>query len=87
MATDAHQRRTSLITVSLAVLLPLLLSLPPSPARAETPIRGGEFVYVVPASDFPSTDGHREETYAVIHPLAPFYSLLIKTNPGTGTSR
>jgi peptide/nickel transport system substrate-binding protein len=26
-------------------------------------------------------DAHREETYAVIHPLRPFYSLLIKADP------
>jgi len=63
------------------VLLALLVSLPLSRARAESPVRGGELVFVVPASDFPSMDGHREETYAVIHPLAPFYSLLIKANP------
>src|SRR3546814_690055 len=26
-------------------------------------------------------DGHRETTFALIHPIAPFYSLLIRANP------
>jgi peptide/nickel transport system substrate-binding protein len=64
------------------LLLALLLVLPaPAPAAAETPVRGGELTFVVPAAGFPSMDAHREETYAVIHPLRPFYSLLIKVNP------
>jgi len=29
----------------------------------------------------PSLDGHREQTFATIHPAAPFYSLLIRINP------
>jgi peptide/nickel transport system substrate-binding protein len=48
---------------------------------AEQPSRGGELTFVVPASGFPSMDAHRETTFAVIHPLRPFYSLLIKANP------
>jgi peptide/nickel transport system substrate-binding protein len=62
--------------------LALLLALWAEPARsAETPRRGGELAFVVPASGFPTMDAHREETFAVIHPLAPFYSLLIKVSP------
>jgi peptide/nickel transport system substrate-binding protein len=64
------------------LLVALLLALPVrAPAAAETPVRGGELDFVVPASGFPSMDAHREETYAVIHPLRPFYSLLIKVDP------
>jgi peptide/nickel transport system substrate-binding protein len=77
MLIHSHRRCASLIVV----LLALLVSPPVSRVRAESLVHGGELVYVVPASDFPSMDGHREETYAVIHPLAPFYSLLIKANP------
>jgi len=77
MLIHSHRRCASLIIV----LLALLVTLPVSRVRAESPVRGGELVYIVAASDFPSMDGHREETYAVIHPLAPFYSLLIKANP------
>ncbi len=50
-------------------------------AAQERPVRGGELTFVVPASGFPSMDAHRETTFAVIHPLRPFYSLLIKANP------
>ena len=40
------------------------------PAAAETPKRGGILKYVVPAEP-PSFDGHRETTFALIHPVAP----------------
>src|SRR3546814_14713842 len=44
------------------------------------PQYGGILKYVVPAEP-PSFDGHRETTFALIHPIAPFYSLLIRVNP------
>ena len=53
----------------------------PAAQAADTPVQGGELTFVVPASGFPSMDAHRETTYAVIHPLRPFYSLLIMENP------
>jgi peptide/nickel transport system substrate-binding protein len=53
----------------------------PAASAADQPVRGGELTFVVPASGFPSMDAHRETTYAVIHPLRPFYSLLIMANP------
>ena len=59
----------------------LLFAATTSPAHAAEPVRGGELTFVVPASGFPSMDAHRETTYAVIHPLRPFYSLLIMANP------
>ena len=49
-------------------------------ATAETPQKGGTLNFVV-AGEAPSKDGHREQTYALIHPYAPFYSLLIRVNP------
>jgi peptide/nickel transport system substrate-binding protein len=52
------------------------------PAGAdETPKRGGILTYVIPADAPPSFDGHREETYATIHSIAPFYSVLIRADP------
>lgn len=66
--------------VALVAALALLLLALPAWA-AETPVRGGELVFVVPASGFPSMDAHRETTFAVIMPLAPFYSVLIRVNP------
>jgi peptide/nickel transport system substrate-binding protein len=47
---------------------------------AETPVHGGILTFVV-ASTAPSYDAHSEDTFGVVHPLAPFYSLLIRANP------
>jgi peptide/nickel transport system substrate-binding protein len=53
-----------------------------SPALAdETPKRGGTLTYLIPADAPPSFDGHREATYATLHAIAPFYSVLIRINP------
>jgi peptide/nickel transport system substrate-binding protein len=49
-------------------------------AAAETPKRGGILKFVVP-DEPPSFDGHRETSFALIHPIAPFYSVLIRVNP------
>ncbi len=49
-------------------------------ATAETPKRGGILKFVV-GSKIPSYDGHQETTYGMIHPIRPFYSLLIRVNP------
>jgi len=50
------------------------------PLQAQTPRYGGELVYPVP-SEPPSYDGHREETFGLIHPVAPFYNTLIRVDP------
>jgi peptide/nickel transport system substrate-binding protein len=49
-------------------------------ASAATPQMGGTLNFVV-GSKIPSYDLHRETTFGVIHPIAPFYSLLIRINP------
>ncbi len=54
-------------------------------AKAETIKRGGILTYLNP-SKIPSYDGHRETTFGVIHPLSPFYSLLIRVNPSNPQS-
>jgi peptide/nickel transport system substrate-binding protein len=51
-----------------------------APADAQAPKKGGIFKYVVP-DEPPSFDGHRETTFALIHPIAPFYSTLIRVKP------
>ena len=56
------------------------LALGTATGNAETPVHGGTLNFVV-ASDIPSFDAHQEETFAVVQPLAPLYSLLIKVNP------
>jgi peptide/nickel transport system substrate-binding protein len=51
-----------------------------APAVAQTPKSGGILKFVVP-DEPPSFDGHRETTFALIHPIAPFYSVLIRPDP------
>jgi peptide/nickel transport system substrate-binding protein len=55
-------------------------------AAQEKPRPGGELVFVV-AAEPPSFDGHREETFAMLHPIAPHYNTLMRTDPTdrTGT--
>lgn len=47
----------------------------------ETPKHGGTLTFMIPADAPPSFDGHRENTFATIHAVAPFYSVLIRANP------
>ncbi|MCD6042970.1 MAG: hypothetical protein K0R40_2573 [Burkholderiales bacterium] len=49
-----------------------------APAQAQR--NGGELVFPVP-SEPPSYDGHREETFGLIHPVAPFYNTLLRVDP------
>ena len=49
-------------------------------AQTETPQLGGVLNFVV-GSKIPSYDGHMESTFGMIHPIRPFYSLLIRVNP------
>src|SRR5256885_12408595 len=57
---------------------------PGSPAASlaggEKPTSGGTLTFVVNAEP-PSYDGHRETTFALLHPIAPHYSLLYKFDP------
>jgi peptide/nickel transport system substrate-binding protein len=57
------------------------------PAYADdTPKHGGTLTYMIPADAPPSLDGHRETTYAMVHAVAPFYSVLIRVNPENPSS-
>jgi peptide/nickel transport system substrate-binding protein len=49
-----------------------------SPAMA---VKRGGVLKIVVGSKIPSYDGHRETTFGMIHPIRPFYSLLIRVNP------
>src|SRR5271165_4900587 len=50
-------------------------------AAAATPKHGGILTYMFPADAPPSFDAHRETTYALVHTIAPFYSVLIRLDP------
>ena len=64
----------------LSVAIAVLLIVCPAVA-AETPKRGGVLTYMIPADAPPSFDGHHEATFATIHAVAPFYSVLVRANP------
>src|SRR5580704_6352623 len=60
----------------------LVLALSAAPAlAAETPKHGGTLTFMIPADSPPSLDAHREGTFATLHSVAPFYSVLIRVNP------
>jgi peptide/nickel transport system substrate-binding protein len=63
-----------------ALGLCVLMALGPSALAQGQPRAGGELLFAVP-SEPPSYDGHREETFGLIHPIAPFYSLLLRVDP------
>ncbi len=66
-----------LVLTFVIALLALVL-----PAMADdTTKRGGILNFMIPADSPPSFDGHREATFATIHAMAPFYSVLIRANP------
>ena len=57
------------------------------PALAqEKPRTGGELIFIV-AAEPPSFDGHREETFGMLHPGGPQYNTLMRVDPTdkTGT--
>src|ERR1700682_4613388 len=55
-------------------------------AAGEAPKRGGTLTYMIPADAPPTLDGHRETTYATMHSVAPFYSVLIRIDPQNPSS-
>ena len=66
--------------VALTALLVLGAAWTPGAQAGEAPRSGGELLFVIPAEP-PSYDGHREETFALIHPAAPHYSTLMRVDP------
>ena len=70
--------------VAISGALALTFGLAALPAQAQK--KGGILNFVV-GSKIPSYDGHRETTFGMIHPIRPFYSLLIRVNPDNPASR
>src|SRR3990170_6102150 len=63
------------LVVTLFFQVPRLMA-----AQAQTPRSGGELVFAVGGTP-PSYDGHRETTFAMLHPVAPHYSTLLRFDP------
>jgi peptide/nickel transport system substrate-binding protein len=70
----------------LLALAALSLGLAAPASAQDKPRYGGELVFAVP-SEPPSYDGHKEETFGLIHPIAPHYNTLLRVDPfdKTGT--
>src|SRR5271166_2164503 len=68
----------------MTLMMAVLATLPA--AADEEPKYGGTLTYMIPADAPPSFDGHRESTYATVHSVAPFYSVLVRINPENPSS-
>src|SRR5215813_6901778 len=68
-----------------AMIAIVVAALAPAAAQ-DKPRYGGELLFAVP-SEPPSYDAHREETFGIIHPMAPHYNTLLRVDPAdkTGT--
>src|SRR5215831_17578315 len=66
--------------IAIGLSLVAVLTTPASTFAQDKPRYGGELTFVVP-SEPPSFDGHREETFGLIHPIAPHYNTLFRTDP------
>jgi peptide/nickel transport system substrate-binding protein len=73
------------VAAALALVLSAAVAVGSAGAQ-DKPRYGGELIFPVP-SEPPSYDAHREETFGLIHPFAPFYSTLLRVDPTdkTGT--
>ena len=69
-----------------AAALLAALMLAHTAVSAETPKHGGMLTFLIPADAPPSFDGHRENSFATVHSVAPFYSNLIRVNPENPSS-
>jgi hypothetical protein len=58
------QVRSGLVAASLGAVLFVAQA-----GAGETPKNGGTLTYMIPADAPPSLDGHRETTYATVHPI------------------
>jgi peptide/nickel transport system substrate-binding protein len=74
------------LTILGCLVLALFLGAPPPTVAQEAPRSGGELIFVV-AAEPPGFDGHREETFAMLHPTGPHYNTLMRVDPTdrTGT--
>ena len=67
-------------TLGVSLALGLAAAWAGGAVAGETPVKGGILKFVV-GSKIPSYDAHMESTFGMIHPIRPFYSLLIRANP------
>ena len=75
-----------LLRALVAFVAVVVFTQPVTASAQEKPRYGGELIFVVPAEP-PSYDGHRDGTFAMVHPVAPHYNTLLRVDPNdrTGT--
>ncbi len=71
--------------LALALVAGAALALGAGAPDAQAQKRGG-MLRIVVGSKIPSYDAHKESTFGMIHPIRPFYSLLIRVNPDNPSS-
>ena len=70
-----------IIVITIVFVLGVFVFAPHSiAAQVDKPRSGGELAFAV-AETPPSYDGHRETTFAMLHPVAPHYSTLLRFDP------
>lgn len=81
MRASSRLSRDGFVAALLVVFLALVFGSSVIPAaEKEKPRSGGELVFAVGETP-PSYDGHRETTFAMLHPVAPHYSTLLRFDP------
>ena len=81
MRVSKELSRNWYLTIPLTIFLALIFFRGSAPAaEKEKPRQGGELVFAVGGTP-PSFDGHRETTFAMLHPVAPHYSTLLRFDP------
>src|SRR5918995_894019 len=85
---SAPRRRQLMIRrmTQLAALAVALFAATGLATAQDKPRYGGELIFAVPSQP-PTYDGHQEETFGLIHPVAPHYNTLLRPDPNdrTGT--
>ncbi len=81
MRVSTRLGKTRGLAIPLTIFLALIfLPTAAQAAEKEQARRGGELVFAVGETP-PSYDGHRETTFAMLHPIAPHYSTLLRFDP------
>jgi peptide/nickel transport system substrate-binding protein len=81
MRSGKELRSRAFVVSGIAALLMFFIELSVAvAAQKDSPRAGGELVFAVGGTP-PSYDGHRETTFAMLHPIAPHYSTLLRFDP------
>ncbi len=72
--------------LSAVTLAAAIMAFATAPLASEKPKRGGILTFMVGAAGPPTFDGHQTGTFATIHTMAPFYSVLVRVNPDNPAS-